>query len=276
MPSINAASTVRIHTQHEHALKSHAGHKAERPHTSPRPASETATEMRETPDKSRARGVLRLLEEGHFKGVAAVRLRMNFHAELAQKGDAAQTGAARNAAIALQSGMTGILDGAKDQLGEQAAAVFSRFEQTVANSLGNEATASDIRATAAAAIETLKSDLASLFEPGDVSATQDASTPVGTGDAPAGVTREMEQPGDATGAAASASSLLQRLLDDIDLLAATFAETAGSATQLAGIEDIIAPSGNGVAFEKFVEQYQAQFGSGVDQSDELPLIDDHA
>jgi len=33
-------------------------------------------------EDSRAKGVLRLLQEGHFKGVADVRLRINFHEEL--------------------------------------------------------------------------------------------------------------------------------------------------------------------------------------------------
>ena len=34
-------------------------------------------------DEDGAKGVLRLLQEGHFKGVADVRLRINFHDELA-------------------------------------------------------------------------------------------------------------------------------------------------------------------------------------------------
>jgi hypothetical protein len=52
---------------------------------SPKAAGDESTE--ETPSVpepagTRAKGVLRLLQEGHFKGVADVRLRINFHAEL--------------------------------------------------------------------------------------------------------------------------------------------------------------------------------------------------
>ena len=85
MPLINTAPTARMHSHHEHVLKSPAAQKPEKPEAPSRPSTAAVTETRETPDKTRAKGVLRLLGEDHFKGVAAVRLRMNFQAELEQK-----------------------------------------------------------------------------------------------------------------------------------------------------------------------------------------------
>jgi hypothetical protein len=55
---------------------------------SPSLAEETESPVVETPDPTQddadeARGVIRLLEAGHFKGVADIRLRINFAEELA-------------------------------------------------------------------------------------------------------------------------------------------------------------------------------------------------
>ncbi len=50
-----------------------------------------------------SKGVIRLLQEGHFSGVADVRLRINFHDEL-------QQAAAQNAATAFESAFPGLLD----------------------------------------------------------------------------------------------------------------------------------------------------------------------
>ncbi|MHC4692251.1 MAG: hypothetical protein ACYS67_05890 [Planctomycetota bacterium] len=47
------------------------------------PVTEKESAVDETTESSDSRGVLRLLQEGHFKGVADIRLRINFHDELA-------------------------------------------------------------------------------------------------------------------------------------------------------------------------------------------------
>ena len=280
MPSINTMPAARMHSHHEHALKSPAAKKPEKTEASPRPSTAAATETRETPDNTRAKGVLRLLEEGHFKGVAAVRLQMNFQAELEQKDAAAQTESARTAATQLQMDMTAILEKTSGEIDEDPIgaleAVFNRFDQMISNSLADESAASDIRATAADAIATLKKELVSLLGEGDASAPSDSSAIEQSQDASAGALGNPEMTDATTTAPAASSPLLSGLLDEIDQLTAAFENTASTATQLSGIQGIIAPSGNGVAFEKFVEQYRAQFEAAADQNDQQPLVDDLA
>ena len=279
MPSINTAPAARMHSHHEHVLKSPAAQKPEKPEAPSRPSTAAATETRETPDKTRAKGVLRLFGEDHFKGVAAVRLRMNFHAELEQKDAIAQTESARTAATQLQTGMTAILEKTREEIGENSIGtleeVFKQFDQVIGDSLGDEAAASDIHATAVGAIATLKKELVGLFDEGDTSAPSTPSVIDATQDASVGAARVKVT--DATTSAPAASSpWLPGLLDEVDQLTTAFENTTSTATQLSGIEGIIAPSGNGVAFEKFVEQYRAQFGPAADQNDQQPLVDDHA
>ena len=280
MPSINTAPAARMHSLHEHALKSPAAQKPDKPEASPRPATAAETETRETPDKTRAKGVLRLLEEGHFKGVAAVRLKMNFQAELEQKDAAAQTESARTAAAQLRTDMTAILEKTSGEIGEDSIGaleeVFKQFDQTISDSLTDEAAAPDIRATAADAIATLKEELVSVLGEGDASAPSDPSANEESQDASAGALGNPEVADATTGTPAASSPLLSGLLDQIDQLTAAFEDTASTTTKLSGIEGIIAPSGNGVAFEKFMEQYRAQFGAAADQNDQQPLVDDHA
>lgn len=280
MPSINTAPAARIHSHHEHVLKSPAAQKPEKPEAPSRPSAAAATETRETADKTRAKGVLSLLGEGHFKGVAAVRLRMNFHAELEQKDAIAQTESARTAATQLRTDMTAILEKTSGEIGEDSIGaleeVFNRFDKMIGDSLTDEAAASDIRATAADAITTLKEELVSVLGESDAPAPSDPSANEESQDASAGALGNPEVADATTGNPAAYSPLLSGLLTEIDKLTTAFENTASTATQLSGIEDIIAPSGNGVAFEKFMQQYRAQFGSAADQNGQQPLVDDHA
>ena len=280
MPSINTAPAARMHSHHEHALKSPAAQKPDRPEAPPRPSTAAATETREAPDNTRAKGVLRLLGEGHFKGVADVRLRMNFHAELEQKDAAAQTESARTAATQLQTDMTAILEKTSGEIDEDSIGaleeVFNQFDQIISDSLTDEAGAPDIRATAVDAIATLKEELVRVLGESDASAPSDPSAIEESQDASAGALGNPEVTDATTGNPAASSSLLSGLFTEIDQLTTAFENTASTATQLSGIEGIIAPSGNGVAFEKFIEQYRAQFGAAADQNDQQPLVDDHA
>ena len=72
--------------------------KPARQEQSPSPADDTVAPPTQDVDSSntRAKGVLRLLEAGHFRGVADVRLRINFFDELSAKA----TADAQQAAVA--------------------------------------------------------------------------------------------------------------------------------------------------------------------------------
>ena len=255
MPSINTAPAARMHSHHEHALKSPAAQKPDRPEAPPRPSTAAATETREAPDNTRAKGVLRLLGEGHFKGVADVRLRMNFHAELEQKDAAAQTESARTAATQLQTDMTAILEKTSGEIDEDSIGaleeVFNQFDQIISDSLTDEAGAPDIRATAVDAIATLKEELVRVLGGSDASAPSDPSAIEESQDASAGALGNPGVTDATTSTPAASSSLLSGLFREIDQLTTAFENAAGTATQLSGIEGSIAPSGTGVALERF-------------------------
>ena len=278
MHSINSAPAARMHSHHEHALKSPPAQKPGKPQDSPRPSASAEAESREAPDKTRAKGVLRLLEEGHFdKGVAAIRLRMNFHAELLGKDADAQTESVRTAATQLQTDMSAIagkLDGA---LGKPVEELFIQFDQAISASLNNEAAAGpDIDAAVVDALEALKQGLTGGLDEGDAPGPSIPSAISETEAVSTGALGGSEVTDDTPSDPIIPQPIVQDLVDELDQLAVTYKETANSMTPLSSIEGIMAPAGNGVAFEKFIEQYRAQFGSSVDQNDPSPLIDDHA
>jgi len=280
MPSINTSPTAGMHSHHGHALKSPPAQKLETSEASPRPSTAPATEIRES-HSPREKGVLRLLEEGHFSGVAAIRLRINFHADLQEKDAAAQTEATRSAATQLRTDMAAVLAKIGDELDaslvEPVEEMFSQFDQAVSNSLDDEAAAgSDIHATVANALATLREGLANLLGEDESLTPPDSSVIGETEDVITNALGEAGTTDETTSDPTTPQPIGPRILDDIDQLTSAFEETASSVTQLSSIEGITPPSGNGVAFEKFIEQYRAQFASGVDQDAELPRVDEQA
>jgi hypothetical protein len=176
--------------------------------------------------------------------------------------------------------MAATLANFKDELGEALIgpvdAIFSQFDQAIGESLDDEADAQDIRATTEQAVATLRDELVRLLDEGNTSAPSDSSAVGETGDASVGALTNAGVSDDTTSDPIASPPLVLRLLDEIDQLTASFEATASSAIQLSSLEGIAAPSGNGKAFEKFIEQYHEKFGSTVDQNAELPLIDEHA
>jgi hypothetical protein len=279
MHSINSAPTAKMHSHHEHALKSPPAQKPGKSEESPRPSASPATESREAPEKTRAKGVLRLIEEGHFSnGVAAIRLRTNFRAELLEKDADAQTESVRTAAMKLQNAMSATLaETADEPLAEPVKALFEEFDQTISDSLNNEAAAGpDINAAVLDALATLRQGLAALPDDGDAPVQSVPSAIGETETAPTAALEGSEVTDDTPSDPIAPQPFVQSLLVEIDQLAETFQNSADSMAQLSSIEGIMAPAGNGVAFEKFIEQYQAQFGSSDGQNDPSSLIDDHA
>ncbi len=70
------------------------------------PAAEEQDTVEFESDEGGQRGVIRLLEAGHFKGVADLRLRINFHDELAARAGAAGTQTATDGTAALSDQVT--------------------------------------------------------------------------------------------------------------------------------------------------------------------------
>ena len=219
------------------------------------------------------RGVLRLLESGHFKGVAAVRLQINFFDELSARGQI-------RAMQAVEGGAQSLIGSVLRDANEWIGALSSEPDQ--AQSLKDLLTefGDGIRTAAASATVGGKLDLAGLtdafnteFEklvtgvtnllappaapvddttPPDQISSGD-STPTGDNLAPPASLEPTNVPSDAQ----EPSSLDAALSALRDSFAAALDEFV-NAIDTAGALPTIQPSkGNGVAFQKFLDQLQA-------------------
>ena len=128
-----------------------------------------------------ARGVIRLLQEGHFKGVADVRLRINFFDEL-------QAAGAANAGRALDSGVQSLIDTLGDTTGGPLAALLETEGMTtddlVALTDGFKQDAEEILAQLRSgetdlngALDALEAALLSLAEPAGLADKPSAEPP---------------------------------------------------------------------------------------------------
>jgi len=201
-------------------------------------------------------GVIRLLEAGHFKGVADVRLRINFHDQLA----AAATAAAKPVAVEAAGGLAETIGDKLDELaaalalGEDDLAELADLKAAFAQS-ASEAT--DAFAADGLAGEALTDQLTEAFETltGSLEALLIA---------PAAEPEAVANPEFGVPAADVADPI-----PDGETLLADLAETFGVA--LAAVIDGLStdsflpelspPTGNGVAYEKFLAQYTQLLGS---------------
>lgn len=121
-------------------------------------------EVHEGHDGEHVRGVFRLLEDGHFRGVADVRLRINFHEQLAARAQAAAVPVAAAGAARLADAVTAA---AEDLLAPYATdpetktaldGLLSRFDEAVA------AAGDSIRSNGAVDTNALETSLQSAFD----------------------------------------------------------------------------------------------------------------
>lgn len=144
------------------------------------PASPEAADPEETPveieDTTKTRGVIRLLEEGHFKGVADVRLRINFFDELAGKANAAAvsdvSSGANDLVESVLSQAQGLLDelGADEETQQAAQEAFNAFQQAaqqaVADSTSDGVVDREVlEAALKSAFDTMVAELRTLLAP---------------------------------------------------------------------------------------------------------------
>lgn len=210
----------------------------------------------------RTRGVLRLLEAGHFRGVADVRLRINFFDEIAALESAALAPAAEEKVAALLDAVTAAVDALPEISGlseEEKAAVAeieAAFRAPVGGSLGAFVAAPTVDATA------LLAGIQDAFDAlaGSLRALLEGASPAGgspavvaaeeTADAPA------TEPTEPTGLDASLAGLSAAFTAALDDLAAAL----DGARLLPPLSE---PNGNGAAYEKFLSMYEEMLGAGV-------------
>jgi hypothetical protein len=196
-----------------------------------------------------SKGVIRLLQEGHFKGVADVRLRINFHKELA----AIEAGQLKAAA---QEKIGGILESVGPGVGPLLASsepteepdgvseLREAFVETV-NQLKEDFLAAETPST-----DTLVEGTRSAFDE-FVGALWNLSTLAG----------EAEEQD------------LQSYVDNLtSAFEAAMDELIGAFGEVEVLPELSEQSGNGAAYEKFVAIYNELWGIGV--SSEVPDEDE--
>ncbi|MHC4666292.1 MAG: hypothetical protein ACYS9T_10110 [Planctomycetota bacterium] len=206
------------------------------------------------------RGVIRLLMDGHFKGVSALRLRINFHDELAAI-QAAQVQAltadqADSAVAAVGEVVESFLT--ENELTEEQAAGLSEaqqaFEQAVSEA--GEDIAAVLDNAFAAFVETLQT----LFTPAATIPEEGPSLADEGGEEPETVTASEEEgggePEPATGP--DWESFIENLQSAFGAAMDALNSTVNAATALPPLSE---PNGNGVAYEKFLAIYNELWGT---------------
>jgi len=202
-----------------------------------------------TDDEEKSKGVLALLQEGHFQGVADVRLRINFHDELQQL-------AAQNATETFSSGAAALSEQVVERVRQLADAYGSpdgldTYAQTFAKAVGDATAAQEsgssemdasldaVRKAFASLMESLQGVLASNPAP-KTEDTFDGTTTIDT---------------------------------DLNILSTWFNEhmdmLSGDATDSGSLPPLSTARGNGAAYAKFVEIYNSLNGET-----EVPAADD--
>ena len=207
-------------------------------------------------------GVIRLLEAGHFKGVADVRLRINFHDQLAQRAadkaaDTLRTGADELVKTTASKTDEVLTSFATDEASREAVqASLDEFSESVdttlatalkADDLDLDAIVSDLRA----AFDNLVGDLRDLFgpaKPDTLGADTLVSVVPGAGDPPAIDAFDVALP---------------ELADAFDQALSILIESVESSLYL---PDPSPAPGNGSAYDKFLAIYH-NLGSGDSQLD---------
>jgi len=211
-------------------------------------------------DGDKAAGVLRLLEAGHFKGVADVRLRINFFEELSARASAAAAPAVRTDAAELIETMNTRINELVTPLATDEAAQaavdelrgqFDAAVQTAAEQFASdEGVNKDSLVTAVqSAFDTFVQGLRDLLTPPPPPAEGEAPPeppPVGEGEAPA------EPP-----ATSPLDDALASLTTVFDELLSGLGDSIATALRL---PDPSPPSGNGSAYEKFLAMYNSLRG----------------
>lgn len=220
-------------------------------------SDEVQEETEQTPQESdRTRGVIRLLQQGHFQGVADVRLRINFHEELAAiEGQRLQALAQENTA--------GLKQTVTDGLNAMAAAGLT--EQEIADLTGSFAQAVDglfegASHTVSLSRDTLVTGLEAAFEnlllalpaAGSSDPTQSPA------DAPA-AEEPPEEPAPADQIAEDAVADPPNLQTLVEQLTSAFSDALGVFTDALDDAELMpalsAPKGNGAAYDKFLAIY---------------------
>ena len=203
-------------------------------------------------DERSPRGVLRHLQEGHFNGVADVRLRIVFHDELAETAEASVRQSTEENLATLVAGVDSEIEAllSQDGLSEEAKAAIGEhqatFDAAIADAGDTHVYGDEIRAEAffdgvRSAFDTLHSSLQEILRE-----TQPTETSDGTSSRP--LPERISESGSGSRFDAIISGLQSTFASAFDALTDAF-DVARALPILSE------PSGNGRAYEKFLAIY---------------------
>lgn len=203
--------------------------------------------------KKSAHGVLRLLEAGHFKGVADVRLRINFHDQLERQADLA-------AKDELQSRSRDLVDVVIDAVQDTLTPINGDDLQLQFSDSINSAV-SDVISSESLKLNSIDSAFTTAFE----ELTLSIGELLGSSEEDAALTENVELTVDSKLTAqlsTSDDSTLKQALEDLsDIFAKALSDLLSAVETSSLLPDPAPASGNGAAYEKFLAQYdQLHYG----------------
>jgi hypothetical protein len=215
-------------------------------------AEETAAVTGEDPGGGEEKGVIRLLQEGHFKGVADLRLRINFHDELTGIEAAQAQAVAEEKVGGVVESVGGIVDSflADNELTEeQVAAVQEAKESFVQAVTGTEDPAGAVEDAFAALVAALQA----LVPPPP---EEEAPPPEEPGEEPPG-----EEPPGEPEPPTEPQVDWQAFIDNLQsAYSEAMEDLTSSLSAVTALPPLSEPSGNGVAYEKFLAIYNDLWG----------------
>jgi len=247
-------------------------------------ATEDPTASSETEAVSRQhdgpKGVVGLLQSGHFKGVAAVRLSINFHEQLSGLNRESAHTRVEAAAASLDEQMAGALEAypedaseAQVQLAAEARETFSHAIRTAVEGFRSGDSSQD---DALAGMQTAFDDMLTALEASFVTtdpATEDSAAD-DTAEALIAATNEA-----GGGGQAMTGDVVEDAVAGADEYLATLGRVFNSFLEglqsdmdaVNAIPEFTAPKGNGAAFDKFMAMYREIVGitSPVDSGTQL-------
>lgn len=209
-----------------------------------------------TSGKQASHGVLRLLQEGHFRGVADVRLRMNFFDALAPREQAHRAESTRGVLTAFADELTARAGAISETLGSEAREALSTLAKSF-EAATVEALAA-FEASESSALEPLVAEVEAAFDVflGSAQHLLAPSTAETTG-TPETAGETSEDGGTAAmPTATDEQSGVSEFLSQLPDLLSQSVEALREAGTSSSLPPLSAPSGEGVAYEKFVAQYR--------------------
>jgi hypothetical protein len=228
-------------------------------------------------------GVLRLLEDGHFKGVADVRLRINFFDELSARADQQAVNAASDGTKTLLSEMSENLEALAGSLtltDDQSKAIATAqeaFTASIEHSLADFGTAESREATGlhaayAGAFDAFIQDLQATLQPAPTPA-QTETGETGASSPESSESAASEEPG-ATPVPAELPDLTAAFADLVSAFTASLDTLMASVNASSKLSDPAPYSGSGKAYDKFAAIYNQMRGvNATDPAESATAVD---